>query len=54
MCTLNKVVLLKKDLPETRLATWIIFQIELVKTVKCTLISMHVQEINIEVIPMRE
>lgn len=49
--TLDKVVLLQKDFSESALSARIIFEIEFVKPVKCTLISMYVQQINIQIMP---
>lgn len=41
--TLDKIVLLQEDLSKSALSTWIILQVEFVKSVKCTFISMNIQ-----------
>lgn len=40
--TLDKIILLQEDLPEPTLTTWIILEVELVKSMKSALVSMNV------------
>ena len=40
--TLYEIVLLQKDLPQPTLATWIVLEVELVKTMEGTLVCMDI------------
>jgi hypothetical protein len=40
--TLNEIILFKENLSEPTLATWVIFKVEFVKTVKCTFVCMDI------------
>lgn len=52
--TLNKIILLQENLPEPTLTTRIVFKIELVKAMKCTLVCVNVQKVNIEIISVEK
>lgn len=45
--TLDKIILLQENLSEPTLATWIILQVEFVKTMKSALVSMNIQKVHI-------
>jgi hypothetical protein len=51
--TLNEIILLQKYLPEPTLTTRIVFKIELVKAMKCTLVGVNVQKVNIEIVSVK-
>lgn len=50
--TLDKIVLLQKNLPEPALSTGIVLQVEFVKTMERVFVRMHIKQIDIEVIPV--
>jgi hypothetical protein len=50
--TLDKIVLLQENLSEPALATGIVLEIEFVKAMECVFVSMYIQQIHIEIIPV--
>lgn len=48
--TLDKIILLEKNLPEPTLTTGIVFEIKFIKTMERALVSMNIQKVNIQVI----
>lgn len=51
--TLDKIILLKENLPEPTLTTGVILKIELIKAMKSTLVCMNIQKVNIQIIPVQ-
>lgn len=51
--TLNEIILLQEYLPKPTLTTGIVFKIELIKAVKCTLVSVNVQKVNVEIVAVK-
>ena len=50
---MDKIILLKENLPEPTLTTGVVLKIELIKAMKSTLVCMNIQKVNIQIIPVQ-
>lgn len=51
--TLDEIILFKENLPKPTLTTGIILKVELIKTMKGTLVRMNIQKVNVQVISVK-
>lgn len=50
---MDKIILLKENLPEPTLTTGVVLKIELIKAMKSTLVCMNIQKVDIQIIAVQ-